>query len=120
MTPLQTKQKAFLDEMVKHFNSTNRAYNPDTRRCSYEHSVNGGCAIGRKCTKAQAEKLEKKTGGVYDVWRLLPDKLKRLEMSFLDTVQSLHDGETYWNETGLTNTGTDEYDYICDQFGLTN
>ena len=112
---LQQKQKTFLDEMVAHFNSTNRAFDEGQKTCRYEHRYNGGCAIGRKVPEQLAHELR---GIVSDCFSMLPPELQELGEDFLNSVQRLHDVAVCWNETGLSPAGQIRYEEICKRYSL--
>lgn len=100
---------------------TLRYYCEDTsRRCevngscryhpsSLKLSNSEGCAIGRHLPEDLALKFDSRgTVGVDMIFDELPDNLRSLEESFLDSVQGLHDGELTWNikdGKGLTEIG---------------
>lgn len=112
-------QKEFLDETVAHFNRKNRAYNALIGTCVYDHSVNGGCAIGRKCSpKLASSLLQKEPVMSAMIFKRLPNKLKRLGRNFLQRVQALHDNTNCWGDEGLSYTGKNFYSRICEEFNL--
>jgi hypothetical protein len=111
-------QLAFLEDTIKHFNSTNRGVNTGDRyTCSYY----AGCAIGRHLPKELCLRLDdfENSGinhrGIFD---LLPQELQALGMSFLSRVQNLHDDEDNWDEKGLTTQGLEKANVIKKYFGL--
>lgn len=104
MKTLQQKQLEFLNDTINHFNLNNRGVNPTTERYSYEH----GCAIGRHLDKDLAKKLDYHGFGyvaVPEVFNELPTELKELDRLFLGRIQSLHDSELCWTNTGLSKHG---------------
>lgn len=114
LTPeLSAQRKEFFDEMLGHYNLNNRAfilaaYGSDGKpygSCSYSHSVNGGCAIGRRVSLSCSVQLERIGGDVNHVFHHLPDWMKNLGLNFLLSIQWLHDGYTFWTETGLSEAG---------------
>ena len=77
-----------------------QAYDVD---CTYDHAVNGGCAIGCEVSEKKALELETIGGGIIDdnIYRALPRRLKKIGREFLQAVQSLHDNNINW-EKGRT------------------
>jgi hypothetical protein len=71
--------------------------------CTYDHEVNGGCAIGSEVSKKKALELEVIGGGIIDdhIFEALPKRLKKIGREFLKEVQSLHDNDINW-EKGRT------------------
>jgi len=69
-------------------------------KCSYNHAVYGGCAIGCEVSKKKALELEDIGGGIIDdeIFRALPKRLKTMGRSFLKQVQNLHDDNTMWEK----------------------
>jgi hypothetical protein len=110
-------QLAFLEDTIKHFNSTNRGVIGGGYTCSYYD----GCAIGRHLTKELCIRLDdfENSGinhvGIFD---LLPQELQALGIKFLSMVQDLHDDEDNWDEKGLTTQGFAVANDIKKYFGL--
>ena len=95
-------QLAFLEDTIKHFNSTNRGLS--VGRCSYA----GGCAIGRHLPKELCKALDSfQPSNVANdnIFHKLPQELQDLSRVFLEEVQNLHDREDYWDENGITELG---------------
>lgn len=116
---IKQKRLDFLQETINDFNLNNRAIvkvSEQTTACCYSHKINGGCAIGRKCSAELADKLDKnfKNKSVIDneVFNLLPYELQILGPYFLGRVQSLHDDDTYWDENGLSEQGKNYFQLI--------
>ena len=125
---LKERRLAFLNETISHFNSKNRAYDKERQACSYSHKVNGGCAIGRKVSAELAEEFEAMSRaqeqnaglsvGATDIFKKLPTELQELGSYFLELVQSLHDGDIYWDENGLSRIGEKKVENIKAQLEL--
>jgi hypothetical protein len=103
MKTLKQKQLEFLENTIKHFNSSNRGID-ENGCCSYKN----GCAIGRHLQPELAEKLDRinmvGASNPY-VFNKLPKSLKELGRSFLLDIQRLHDDKKYWNLNGLSDEG---------------
>lgn len=121
MDTINKKRLKFLNETIKHFNSTNRAMTP-FGRCLYVpiEGVSEGCAIGRHIkNKALCFKLDGIGGvGKFEVFVVLPKKLKDLGQDFLAEVQRLHDNKSNWDENGLTHYGNTKVEIIKTDFNL--
>lgn len=115
MTKLQQKRLQFLNDTVNHFNSNNRGV-LKSGVCSYVM----GCAIGRHLTPELAANLELSNFGVAHpkMFKQLPENLQELGKDFLHYVQSLHDDERNWNESGLSDLGKEKVDNIKQMFIL--
>jgi hypothetical protein len=112
MNKLQINQMTFLMETVNHYNLKNRGMN-ENGQCCYV----GGCAIGRHLPKELAKILDtfgNTSISNTEVFNLLPDNLKALGQSFLQSVQFLHDSSDFWDNTGLTDVGQIRVKLICD------
>lgn len=113
LTELQVKRLEFLDEMVSHFNASNRGRRIDSEKCSYEN----GCAIGRHLPKEVGKLLDgesfssivaiEKQPEKYE--KYIPEKLKYLGVYFLGCAQALHDKKDGWNAKGLSEEGVKVY-----------
>lgn len=119
---IKRKCREFLNEMVLHFSTNPRAIDSNGR-CVYSHSVNGGCAIGRKVSEDLAylfDYMEAEVGYNLTVsnkriFNLLPLELSMLGSSFLKECQSLHDNN-YWDEKGLSPQGKTFFDMIVERY----
>lgn len=100
---IKRKRLELLDETILHFSKNPRAFT-DTGGCSYKHSINGGCAIGRKLPQKLSEEIEENSIEVMDVWDQIPVYLKFLGQEFLVELQKLHDGN-FWNTENSKNYG---------------
>lgn len=118
METIKSKQLAFLNETISHFNSNNRGYNHERGQCSYV----AGCAIGRKLTPELCEKLDNDPGDKAvsntPIFNQLPDELKELGRDFLSDIQELHDLGSNWNETGLSYQGKKRVNAILTNYNL--
>ena len=109
-------QLAFLEDTIKHYNSTNRGV-VIYCGCSYT----AGCAIGRHLSKELCEKLDDcESNGVSNtlVFNQLPADLQALGQEFLTLIQKLHDSSEYWDEKGLSSKGLEKANNIKDYFKL--
>lgn len=120
---IRRKRREFLDEMVAHFSVNPRAVDSNGS-CVYSHSVNGGCAIGRKISKDLAYRFDYMGAEVsYNftvsderIFNLLPLELSMLGVNFLQDCQYLHDNENSWDENGLSPQGKAFFDIIVDRY----
>ena len=64
--------------------------------CTYDHNVNGGCAIGQCLTSKQARNMP--GYGLYDEkdFNALPGRMKTLDQDFLWKIQKIHDYQINW------------------------
>ena len=126
---IQQQQLEFLQETVDYY-----SVNPDERRnvsatfsCKYTPQLptSEGCAIGRKIPLELAKQLDtgvdketKKYIGssvaIVAVFNQLPNDLKVLGNSFLQSIQCLHDNEVYWDTEGLSKEGKVEVESITE------
>jgi hypothetical protein len=111
----------FLQDTVKHFNSTNRGVFTDEeggQGCAYA----AGCAIGRHIPLGLANELDTYSDEEYNgsavcepaIFNKLPENLRELGQSFLSRIQNLHDAKGNWDENGLTPVGLDYYKLILE------
>jgi len=92
--------------------------------CTYDHEVNGGCAIGGEVSKKKALELEDIGSGIVDdkIYRALPRRLKKMGRDFLQQVQSLHDSNATWEQERIgeslawNNYGVERINSIITEF----
>jgi len=115
LTELQTKQAAFIEDALGHFNSTNLGI--VDKRCLYT----AGCMIGRKLPKELSELLDAVPEGTDGtaLFEQFPIELKELGQDFLGAMQEFHDLRENWSPTGLSDYGAEVMKGIKFQFGLT-
>lgn len=114
-----------LNETVSFYNFNNRSVDVETKNCFYYLEGKEGCAIGRKISdKELCKELDKRISsgcsGVNNsiVFNSLPEELKILGQRFLSYIQGLHDANSYWDESGLSELGKTQVDYIKKNFNL--
>lgn len=80
-----------------------------------------GCAIGRKLDPQTRLIFDSQgLGGISrilkrkDLVAMLPESLRLMEEKFLVMVQSLHDNDEFWTESGISEKGTEEVERIKD------
>lgn len=116
---LKKKQLFYLNDVVNHYNSNNRAVLAGS--CTYkptEHSE--GCAIGRRCDVTIANSLfEGRSVGSESVFNNIPKWMQDLTVTFLNSVQALHDNKAYWDELGLSALGSLQVNCIKKVYELT-
>lgn len=110
----QTREELLINT-VSRFSLKNRGINKNGK-CSYT----SGCAIGVEVRKSVAEKLEKKGYGISNPgeYKLLPNRLKRMGIEFLEEIQNMHDFSGNWNERGISERGKSKANEIIDNFRL--
>ena len=92
--------------------------------CTYDHEVNGGCAIGGEVSKKKALELEDIGSGIVDdkIYRALPRRLKKMGRDFLQQVQSLHNSNATWEQERIgeslvwSNYGMERINSIITEF----
>jgi hypothetical protein len=125
----------FLESTIKYYvENPQRRCNKDGT-CFYspasvgKEGISGGCAIGRFIDPDLALELdaEVKPGfglGITGVIRRqeykerLPKWMQKMNIDFLEDVQSLHDDGIYWNDWGLTDAGKRKVDSIKKNYKL--
>ena len=120
---IRRKRREFLDEMVIHFSANPRAIDPNGKYV-YSHSVNGGCAIGRKVSADLANRFD--CAGIETwlnlrvsdprIFNLLPIELSILGATFLQECQGLHDISVFWSQNGLSCCGKDQLNIIIERY----
>lgn len=118
---LNEQRRELLKETAETYTLLNRSI-ADTygnAKCLYSPSQKSpGCAIGRKISKELADKLDKCVDSAVDndeIFVELPFELKKLGKEFLFAIQSLHDDENYWTETGLSECGKKRVENILEK-----
>jgi hypothetical protein len=116
---LRARQRGLLELTVAHFNLDNRAFSDALDACTYRHTVNGGCAVGRLLPREAAEQV---SGSWYtlsiDVAHgRYSDEVKKAVLNlnqtygerFLSALQKLHDNGYNWDSKGLSPAGYARY-----------
>ena len=115
-----------LDETVKYYSEdpSRRAVAKNTNGdtiCRYRTEDNRKCAVGR-CLETYNPMIEnwsvdKKdftaSGDFIVKEEYFFEKYKGFNRSFWTQLQLLHDGESYWNEKGLSEDGSWDFANIC-------
>ena len=120
MNDLNKKRLALLTETVEHYDIYNRSFRDDS--CFYAPGGGSeGCAIGRKiedkelCALLDSYlKIDGKDASVHTNFDMLPDDLKQYGASFLINLQGLHDKASNWNESGISENGSEAVKRIID------
>jgi len=104
MNEIQKKRLAVLESTLNYFTSKNRAELVTACLYSPIEGVSEGCAVGR--LKELCKQLDK-LGGVSNdkVFDKLPSELQEMGRAFLSHLQTLHDVDNNWTETGLSPLG---------------
>ena len=124
--PLKERREAFLNDLVNHYNTSNRCTSEDGFCYYYPgHSPNNteGCAIGRHLMfdKYDGNPMDLnhdltsirygQGAGIAVVFDnsvfkpLMPEWLRDLGKDFLISCQFLHDVDDHWNSDGMTHEG---------------
>lgn len=100
-----------IEETKNFYNLNNRALSPNGG-CAYRNEYGKKCALGRCINQANidayatyggfANALNTKVGGLDNI---LKPEYHGHEASFWSDLQSLHDYEGYWTETGISESG---------------
>lgn len=107
-----TREEFLLDTLEYYSQDpSRRCFHTETRICYYspvnaDNPNSEGCAIGRWLSPDLQLKLDNESyPGINtdDVFEQLPDNLQQLGQSFLSSVQSLHDGNS-WCQGGVINS----------------
>ena len=117
----------FLYDTIHHYNLDNRCVT--SARCTYSPITIGkenseGCAIGRWIDPELALQIDKErvdsNASIHQIINLypFPDWMKKLDIEFLKELQGLHDANSSWKETGLSEHGKRYVRYICETFNL--
>lgn len=104
---IEEKRLDFLNEMISYYSEdTSRRSISEESFCRYRTDDGKMCAIGRHIAKSKySEKIEDLTVNSYQVFCLLPKRVKILGKHFLNHVQSLHDTDKFWDKKGVTEVG---------------
>jgi hypothetical protein len=95
-----------LDEVVRHYNSGNRAITDGSFCCYHPTPTSEGCALGRKFTEEEQKVAEKFQGSVDMLTTvLIPEYWADFSFEFVCDLQGLHDNRRFWTETGLSESG---------------
>jgi hypothetical protein len=116
-----------LQEVVTQFGqnpNVMRAVN-DLANCSYERTNkhNLGCAIGMFLDDRTAKKLERFDDKAISTFlgngcKYLPIWLFKIDSSFLQSIQQLHDSNLYFDKKGFSKMGKTKIKDICKAFKL--
>lgn len=115
---IKTKRLEILEDTIKYYSEdiTRRAVINDN--CQYITKDGKKCAIGRLIPNDKIELVRDETGTVYSLIGklkykgVLPEDILYLGMEFLRDLQSLHDGNGYWDKNGLNEVGKNSVEII--------
>ena len=84
------------------------------------HSNTKGCAIGRLLPRNNPIIKKRLNGSVMfkEIKLYLPEWLLEMNLVFLNSLQSLHDNQTNWDENGLNKIGKQRVDEIKSLWNL--
>jgi hypothetical protein len=121
----QTRQEllnntiAFYSEDV-----TRRAYDKESEQCMYQTPDGRNCAIGRELKSPSTFGVATHSIGSgissIELMRELPKRLSSMGDKFLNDIQMFHDKDDYWGADGLTLSGKDRVNTICNNYILKN
>lgn len=119
--PLKERQESFLNATIEYYGKDPSKFRclDDYLGCRYrpiENTETKGCAIGRYLNCDTQISLDA-IGAIDDVYldskeNLLPEWMRDLGENFLMDVQTLHDTNAYWNDSGLSSKGKDWANHI--------
>jgi hypothetical protein len=123
MTEQKKAELELLEDTIKHYNISNRAY--DGASCTYYDPTTGyKCAIGRLLSKDECEYLKDWGVSTIDdffhitscddgesiVYKSINEKLSKYTEEFLIWLQDLHDSRPNWDDHGLSEFGQKKVD----------
>jgi len=112
-----------LQDTINFYTLENRALNA-LGSCKYLTEDGKKCAVGRYLKKGMEEDLlvcgKSATCLMRDeeFKKVIPSWMKLLPVSFLQSIQILHDGENYWTDTGLSKEGIHKVKSICIDYDI--
>jgi hypothetical protein len=109
---LTEKEKEILFETISFYNLSNRGYDKESDSCEYLSESGHKCAVGR-CMNEETlarKDISQVTVGFFEddhgnIDHIFQDRYKGCRVIFWDYLQTLHDNESNWNETGLSDMG---------------
>lgn len=123
MKTIQERRAIVLQDTIQYYSQ-----DPIGRRCSDDNScsyspktlwkeaTSEGCAVGRLLSPKLREELDRDFEGksvrYKPLFETLPKEIQELGEVFLSMLQSLHDGDTYWDSEGLSKVGEEEVQRI--------
>lgn len=120
------KRRTILEETVKYYSEDTKRRCIANKKCYYTAKFAGkesnGCAIGRLLPPEVSEAIDilysstNIGSDVGSVWKHIPLELQVLGQDFFKDLQGLHDDEDYWDESGLTQRGTDKVQQIREKY----
>lgn len=114
-------REEFLNEMVAYYSEDVSRRSVGTndlgQHICYYKKNNKCCAIGRYIPDDKYDDIMEGKGVTADaVLRKLPQEIINLGIYFLEECQFLHDGNKYWDTSGLTNFGLEKYNQILQDY----
>lgn len=125
---IKARRKAFIEDEASFYHSGNRAvmpYGDGKYRCVYTPTeTSPGCAIGRHLDRDCVIIRENLIGSIgtflqsYNAYLVNSTPLWMREMGseFLQSCQTLHDEESFWDENGLSEAGKVRFNQILEEF----
>ena len=109
LSPINKRRLEILEWERDNRNLNNRAVLGQS--CTYRHSANGGCAVGRLVPEHLAETLY---GRVAYCFNRLPNDVQELGLKFLRCLQNFHDSAGYFEKDGLSSFGVYKMNSLID------
>lgn len=120
---IKAKRLSIVEDVAKHYTSTNRAASLETNSCQYApiEGVSEGCAVGRLIADKELCKLMDTRGcsinSVSQIFsEMVPQELKDLDLEFLRDLQIIHDEPSNWNSSGLSTYGQESIERIINRY----
>lgn len=123
---MKTKAE-ILQETVEYYSEDiNRRAVGGNEVCLYTTADNRHCAVGRCLTEEAIDTVQDFEGDVEDlvdeyaednIDNILKEQYKGHEEKFWADLQTLHDKESNWDKTGLTEEGQDYIEYLKSKWG---
>ena len=119
---IEQQRKEYLDAKVAYYSEdVNRRATNSAGGCEYLTDDGRKCAIGLDMIETHPS-YNNAIGcnNVNDLLEkypnILPQEVKNLGVSFLFSIQNLHDGASYWNDSGLSISGEYIYNEIIREY----
>jgi len=112
MITLTEKEKEILFETINFYNLSNRGYDEEGDGCVYLSESGHKCAVGRCMNEETLARKDLSEESVIffkddhgNIDHIFQDRYKGCSFVFWEWLQFLHDHESNWNETGLSDMG---------------
>ena len=109
---LTEKEKEILLETINFYNLSNRGYDREGDSCEYLSKSGHKCAVGRCMNEETLARKDISGAPIFffedyhgNIDHIFQDRYKGCRFIFWDYLQALHDNESNWNATGLSDMG---------------